>query len=70
MFTTPYNNKIKADRRWPPEVSSIWCIAFLGDKTSYAMEVGKCTQELQTEETVTLVMQPGDMYVLHLEHSS
>ena len=43
MFTIPYNNKIKADRRWPPEVSLIWCIAFLGNKISYVMEVGKYT---------------------------
>ena len=34
------------------------------------MEVGKCDQEMQTEETVTLVMQPGDMYVQRFEHSS
>jgi len=64
MFTTPYNNKIKADRRWPPKVSLIWCIAFLGNKTSYIIEVGKYTQKLQTEEIVTLVMQLGDIYML------
>ena len=70
MFTTPYNNKIKVDRRWSFKVSSIQYIAFLGDKISYIIEVGKYTQELQTEEIVTLVMQLGDIYMLYLKHFS
>ena len=30
------------------------------------MNISKCTQERQTGEMVTLVMQPGNIYVLYL----
>jgi len=32
--------------------------------------MGKYTQELPIEEIVTLVMQLGNIYMLHLKHSS
>jgi len=54
------------DKKRITGISLIWCIAFLGDKVTYIINIGKCTQERQIGEMVTLVMQLGDIYVPHL----
>ena len=54
------------DEKRTTGVSSIWCIAFLGNKATYTINIGKYTQEWPTGEIVILVMQLGDIYVLYL----
>ena len=54
-----------ADEKRTTGISSIWCIAFLGNKATYIINIGKCTQEWHTGEIVTLIMQLSDIYMLH-----
>ena len=39
-------------------------MAFLGDKATFTMDIGKGSREQLTEERATFVIEPGDMYVL------
>jgi hypothetical protein len=49
-------SKMVLDKKYTASVSLIWCIVFLGNKTTYIINIGKCTQEWQTGEIVTLVI--------------
>lgn len=46
-----------------PKITAVWCIAFLGDKVTFTMDVGKGSREQPTEERATFIMEPGDIFM-------
>lgn len=43
----------------------MWCIAFLGDKVTFIIDVGKGSQKQPIEERATFIMEPGNIYILY-----
>jgi len=39
-------------------------MAFLGDKATFIINIGKGSQEQLTEERATFIIEPGNIYVL------